>query len=238
MADQFHLGDLAVDVVFKDIKNIHLSVCPPDGKVRIAAPTRMNLDTLRVFAISKLVWIRRQQQKLREQARETPRECLERESHFLWGNRYLLKVVEQEAAQSLVLEPRTLVLTVRPGTREEQRNRLVAAWYRQQIRTATATLLAKWEPLLGVKAKRIFVQRMKTRWGSCNPHAGSIRLNTELAKKPPECLEYVVVHELTHLLERQHNERFIGLMDTHLPHWRQVRTLLNTAPLGQASWSD
>jgi predicted metal-dependent hydrolase len=238
MAALITLGDIAVDVVFKDIKNIHLSVYPPDGKVRIAAPTRMNLDTLRVFAISKLVWIRRQQQKLREQARETPRECLERESHFLWGNRYLLKVVEQETAQTLVLEPRTLVLTVRPGTREETRNSLVAAWYRQQIRTAAATLLAKWEPLLGVKAKRIFVQRMKTRWGSCNPHSGSIRLNTELAKKPPECLEYVVVHELTHLLERQHNERFTGLMDTHLPHWRQVRTLLNAEPLGQASWSD
>jgi predicted metal-dependent hydrolase len=238
MAALITLGDIAVDVVFKDIKNIHLSVYPPDGKVRIAAPTRMNLDTLRVFAISKLVWIRRQQQKLREQARETPRECLERESHFLWGNRYLLKVVEQETAQTLVLEPRTLVLTVRPGTREETRNSLVAAWYRQQIRMATATLLAKWEPLLGVKAKRIFVQRMKTRWGSCNPHSGSIRLNTELAKKPPECLEYVVVHELTHLLERQHNERFTGLMDTHLPHWRQVRTLLNAEPLGQASWSD
>lgn len=238
MAALITLGDIAVDVVFKDIKHIHLSVYPPDGKVRIAAPTRLSLETLRVFAVSKLSWIKQQQQKLRAQARETPREFLDRESHVLWGTRYLLKVVEKDAAPTLVLEPRTLVLTVRPGTSEEKRQSLVATWYRQQLRETATALIAKWEPILGVQATRLFVQRMKTRWGSCNPRSGAIRLNTELAKKPPACLEYVVVHELAHLLERTHNDRFTGVLDAHLPHWRQVRILLNTEPLGQESWGE
>lgn len=226
------LGDIAVDVVFKNIKHIHLSVYPPDGKVRLAAPARLSLETLRVFAVSKLPWIRQQQHRLRAQARETPREFLDRESHYLWGTRYLLQVIEHDTAPTLVLEPRTLVLTVRPGTSEAKRQSLVAAWYRQQLREAATALITKWEPILGVQAKRLFVQRMKTRWGSCNPHAGTIRLNTELAKKPPACLEYVVVHELAHLLERTHNARFTGLLDVHLPHWREVKARLNTDPLG------
>jgi len=236
MTSRIDLGDISVDVVFKDIKNIHLGVYPPDGKVRIAAPARMSLDTLRVFAVSKLAWIRQQQRKLREQARETPREFLDRESHTLWGTRYLLKVVEEDVAPSVVLKPGTMVLRVRPETSEEKKQTIVSAWYRQQIKEAAADLIVKWEPILGVKAKRIFVQRMKTRWGGCNTESGSIRLNTELAKKPKECLEYVVVHELAHLLERNHSDRFTALMDQCLPQWRQLRKLLNTAPLGHETW--
>lgn len=231
------LGDLAVEVVFKDIKNIHLSVYPPDGKVRIAAPSRMDLDTLRVFTVSKLAWIKQQQRKLREQTRETPREFLDLESHSLWGTRYLLKVIEEDAAPTVVLDPGTLVLRVRPGTGEEQRQEIVAAWYRQQIREVASGLIQKWEAILGVRVERLFVQRMKTRWGSCNPDSRTIRLNTELAKKPVQCLEYILVHELTHLLERHHNERFIALLDAHLPQWSQYRDLLNGLPLGHEEWA-
>jgi predicted metal-dependent hydrolase len=168
MASRVDLGGMAVDVVFKDIKNVHLRVYPPDGKVRISAPARMSLDTLRVFAISKLAWIRQRQKKLREQARETPREFLDRESHCLWGTRYLLKVVEEDAAPTVALKPGTMFLKVRPGTSEETKQVIVSRWYRQQIRAAVPELIAKWEPILGVRVERIFVQRMKTRWGSCN----------------------------------------------------------------------
>jgi len=236
MTTQINLGDIAVDVVFKDIKNIHLGVYPPDGKVRVAAPARTSLDTLRVFVISKLTWIRQQQNKLRDQARETPREFLDRESHYLWGARYLLKVIEDDAAPTVVLKPGTMVLRVRPGTSEEKKQATVSGWYRQQIKAAASELIAKWGPILGVRVERVFVQRMKTRWGGCNTDSQSIRLNTELAKKPRECLEYIIVHELVHLLERHHTERFTALMDEHLPQWGQLRKLLNTAPLGHETW--
>ncbi|WP_295391312.1 SprT family zinc-dependent metalloprotease [uncultured Thiodictyon sp.] len=236
MATELHLGDIAVDVVFKDIKHIHLSVYPPDGRVRIAAPARMNLDSLRVYAVSRLAWIKQQQRKLREQARETPREFLDRESHSLWGSRYLLKVIEEDAAPSVALNPGTLLLRVRPGTSEEKRQAVIAAWYRQQLREAATGLIARWETVLGVQAGRVFVQRMKTRWGSCNPASRAIRLNTELAKKPVQCLEYIVAHELTHLLERHHNARFTALLDEKMPQWRQYRDMLNRLPLGHEEW--
>jgi len=236
MTAQIELGDIAVEVVFKDIKNIHLSVYPPDGKVRIAAPARMSLDTLRVFAVSKLAWIKQRQRKLREQERETPRELLDRESHYLWGRRYLLKVVEEDAAPAVLLKPRTMILRVRPGTGEEKRQEILASWYRQQIKEAAAELIPKWEAILGVRVERVFVQRMKTRWGGCNTASASIRLNTELAKKPKECLEYIVVHELAHLLERRHNERFVELLDAKMPQWRQYRDLLNGLPLAHEEW--
>ncbi|MBK1720473.1 M48 family metallopeptidase [Thiocystis violacea] len=236
MTEQFHLGDIAVDVVFKDIKNIHLSVYPPDGRVRLAAPARLSLETLRVFALSKLGWIKQQQRKLREQARETPRELLDRESHDLWGRRYLLQVIEHAAPPTLVLQHHTLVLQVRPGTSAVQRQEILAGWYRQQLRDAAATLIAVWETRLGVRVERIFVQRMKTRWGSCNPEARTIRLNTELAKKPLPCLEYVVAHELTHLLARRHDARFRSLLDAHLPQWPHYRALLNRLPLAHEAW--
>jgi predicted metal-dependent hydrolase len=237
MVTQLKLGDLAVDVVLKDIKNVHLSVHPPTGRVRIAAPPRMSLDNLRLFAISKLGWIKKQQKKLREQERETPREYLDRESHYVWGKRYLLKVVEEDAVPRVELKHSTMILRVRPGTTDETKQATVARWYREQIKAAVPALLAKWEPMVGVTVERVFVQKMKTKWGSCNPGTRSIRLNTDLAKKPAQCLEYIVVHELVHLLERRHNDRFTALMDAHLSHWRQFRKLLNTAPLGHETWS-
>lgn len=236
MTSTLNLGGIEVDVVFKDIKNVHLSVYPPMGRVRISAPSRMSLETIRVYAISKLGWIKQQQKKLREQERETPREYLARESHYLWGKRYLLKVLEEAAKPSVELQHSKILLKVRPETDVAAREVVVAQWYRDQMKAAVPALLAKWEPELGVKVERFFVQRMKTRWGSCNLEARTIRLNSELAKKLPECLEYIVVHELVHLLEPTHNDRFKALMDQYLPHWRQYRDMLNKSPLRHEDW--
>jgi len=233
---QFNLGDIPVDVVFKDIKNIHLSVYPPVGKVRVSAPLRMELETIRVFTLSKLGWIKQQQQKLRGQERETPREYLDRESHYVWGKRYLLKLVELDAAPEVELKHSHMLLRVRHGTSEDTKQAVVAQWYREQVKSAVPALIAKWEPIMGVKVGCVFVQKMKTKWGGCNPGSRSIRLNTELAKKPRECLEYVVVHEMTHLLERHHNDRFVALMDANIPQWRQYRDMLNRSPLAHEEW--
>ena len=237
MGTQIAFGDITVDVVRKDIKNIHLSVYPPNGRVRIAAPSRMRLDTIRVFAISRLGWIKQQQKKLQEQERETPREYVDRESHDLWGKRYLLKVIEGDAAPSVALQHSRMLLRVRPGTDAKKKQAIVEAWYRRQLKAALPPLIARWEPLLEVKVERFFVQRMKTKWGSCNHGARTIRLNTELAKKPRECLEYIVVHEMTHLLEPTHNARFVALMDQCMPQWRFYRDQLNRLPVSHEDWA-
>lgn len=229
------LGNIAVDVVQKDIKNVHLSVHPPTGRVRIAAPFRMNIDTIRVFAISKLDWIKQQQRTLREQEREPPREYLDRESHYVWGRRYLLTVVEADRF-AVELKHNKMLLHVRPATSEDKRRAIVEAWYREQIKAAVPDLIAKWEPRLGVRVARFHVQRMKTRWGSCNPAARSIRLNTDLAKKPRDCLEYIIVHEMLHLLEPTHNARFVTLMDRFMPRWQIHRQTLNRLPVRHEEW--
>ncbi len=238
MHREFQLGEFAVDVVRKDIKNVHLSVHPPTGRVRIAAPARMSLDTIRVFAISKLPWIRRQQLRMQEQERETPREYLDRESHFVWGRRCLLAVTESEQPPTVELKHNRLILRVRPGTDPSKRAALLEQWYRENVKRAAPPVIAKWERLMGVKVQRLFVQRMKTRWGSCNHVAGSIRLNTDLAKKPRECLEYIIVHEMAHLLEPTHSERFRALMDRFMPKWQIHRETLNRLPVRCENWTD
>ena len=236
MVSQIELGDIAIDVVLKDIKNVHLSVYPPTGRVRISAPKRMSIDTIRVFAISKLDWIRQQQTKLQGQERETPREYLDRESHYVWGKRYLLKVSESDERPLIELKHSSLLLRVRPRTDEQKKQALVEAWYRERLKEAVPPLLARWQPLLGVAVQRFFVRRMKTMWGSCNHKARTIRLNTELAKKPTECLEYIVVHELVHLIEPTHNVRFVALMDRFLPKWQFHRQVLNRLPVRRETW--
>ncbi|MFO6420288.1 M48 family metallopeptidase [Hylemonella sp. W303a] len=236
MRDVLDLGELRAEVTRKAIKHVHLSVLPPAGKVRVAAPQAMPLDTIRLFVVSKLSWIRAQQRKLRSQERETPRVFLNKESHYLWGKRYLLELSHADAAPTVSLSPRKLFLQVRPGADAARCEAVLDSWYRQQLRDALPALLAKWEPLLGVKARRVFVQRMKTKWGSCTPDSGYIRLNTDLAKKPPECLEYIVVHELIHLLEPTHNERFVALLDLNLPHWQHWRRRLNSLPVRHEDW--
>lgn len=237
MVTKIDLGGIVVDVVKKDIKNVHLSVHPPIGKVRISAPLRMNSDTIRVFAISKLGWIKQQQKKLRTQERETPREYLDRESHYLWGKRYLLKVVEKEVAPGVELKHKALVLRVRPRSSEEKKQATLDQWYREQLKEAISPLVAKWERLMDVSVERFFVQRMKTKWGSCNPRSRSIRLNSELAKKPLECLEYIVVHEMVHLLEPTHNHSFVALINQFMPKWQFYRDNLNRLPVRHESWS-
>ena len=236
MTTQIEIGDISVDVVFKDIKNVHLSVHPPTGRVRIAAPERMSLETIRVYVISKLDWIRSNQKKFQGQERETPREYLERESHYVWGKRYLLHIREEKQAPSIELDHDHMVLTVRPGAVKAKKEEVVAAWYREQVRHAAMPLIASWEPVMGVTVDQVIVRQMKTKWGSCTPGKRTIRLNTELAKKPRECLEYIVVHEMVHLLEPSHNETFINLMDNFMPQWRHIRDELNRAPLGHVDW--
>ncbi|HEY2986902.1 MAG TPA: SprT family zinc-dependent metalloprotease [Candidatus Binatia bacterium] len=237
MPTQVKLGDITADVVLKDIKNVHLSVYPPTGRVRISAPSRMKLDTIRVFAISKLGWIKQQQNKFRRQERETPREYLNRESHYLWGKRYLLKVIEHDAAPEVKLKHNVMILRVRRAANDETKDAIVARWYRDQIKAAVPDLIAKWQRIMRVNVERVFVQKMKTKWGSCNPRRCNIRLNTDLAKKPRECLEYIVVHEMLHLLEPTHNGSFTALMDKFLPHWTLRRDELNAAPLAHVTWS-
>jgi len=230
------LGTITVDVVKKDIKNVHLSVYPPNGKVRIAAPLRMKSETIRVFAVSKLGWIKQQQRKIVEQERESPREYVTRESHYLWGTRYLLRIEERNAAPHVDVRRNHIVMSIRPATTENRRQEILDEWYRRQLREAAERLIAKWEPVIGVKVGRLFIQHMKTKWGSCSRTAANIRLNTDLAKKPQECLEYLAVHEMVHLIEPTHNSRFIALMDRQMPNWRHYRQMLNRLPVRHESW--
>lgn len=237
MVTELRLGEIRVDVVLKDIKNVHLGVYPPTGRVRISAPKRMSLNMIRVFAISKLGWIKQQQRKLRSQERETPREYLDRESHYVWGTRYLLKIVQDNDAPKVELKHRKMILRVAPGTSDEAKQATLARWYREQVKLAVPSLIAKWGPIIPANVERVFVQRMKTKWGSCNPRKGSIRLNTDLAKKPRECLEYIVVHEMVHVLEPTHGPRFIALMDQVMPQWRGRRDKLNRLPVCHEKWA-
>lgn len=236
MSTQLELGEITAEVVRKNIKHLHLSVYPPAGKVRISAPLRMNLETIRVFALTRLGWIKEQQRKLRAQDRETPREYLERESHYVWGQRYLLEVRESPQAPAVEQQHHQLVLRIRAGATPVQKEAALSEWYRDQLKSAVPELITKWEPRLGVKVARFYVQRMKTKWGSCSPETRSIRLNTELAKKPVECLEYIVVHEMVHLLEPTHNARFVTLLTGFLPNWSQYRDLLNSLPVRHEEW--
>jgi predicted metal-dependent hydrolase len=236
MSTRLHVGDIVVDVELKGIKNVHLSVHPPTGRVHISAPARMSVETIRLFAISRLEWIRQQQAVLRDQERETPREYLDRESHYVWGTRRVLRIVKSTGRPSVEVNHDHLVLAVRPGTAPAIREATVAQWYRHQLKAVVPNLIVDWESRLHVHVKRFYVQQMKTKWGSCNTAAHTIRLNTELAKKPKDCLEYVIVHELVHLLEPTHNSRFVALMNQFMPQWQHTRQMLNRLPVRHVNW--
>ena len=236
MTSQIQLGDISIRVVRKAIKNVHLSVYPPDGRVHISAPNHMGLDKIRIFAISKLGWIKQQQKKIRTQERETQREFVDRESHYLWGDRYLLVNVPSTAPPRVEIKHKQLLLLTQPESAYDQRESLIASWYRDQVRTVASEFVQKWEPVIEVKVQQLFVQKMRTKWGGCRPDRGHIRLNTELAKKPKECLEYIVVHEMVHMIEPHHNKQFTQYMDRLMPHWRQIREELNRAPLAHEDW--
>lgn len=227
------VGDIVVDVIHKDIRNIHLRVCPPVGAVCISAPRHMALDTIRVFVLSKLDWIRKCQQHIIAQPREAPRQYRDGESHCLWGRHYVLRVAEKRAVPSVTIADAEIILQVRPGTEQDRRAALLQAWYREELGQALQVLVRRWEERIGVRTSAIRILRMKTRWGSCNTRSGSIRFNLDLAKKSPACLEYVVVHELVHLVEPSHNARFKALMSRYLPQWKDLRQELNRVPVGQ-----
>lgn len=237
MADRIQLAEVSIDVTRKNIKNLHLSVYPPTGTVRISAPSRMKLETIRVFALGKLTWIRKQQRKLQTQERETQREYINRESHYLWGKRYLLSIHEAEQPPSVQLKASRIHLTVRTGADQEKRREILTEWYREALKKAAEPLIAKWEGILKVKCRSWSIRRMKTKWGSCNTSAGRVLLNLELAKKPILCLDYLIAHELAHLIERRHNDRFAAILDRHLSNWRQIRNQLNILPLDFQHWS-
>lgn len=233
---QLQLGNITVDVVQKDIKNTHLSVYPPNGRVKISAPKRMDLDTIRIFAISRLGWIKKQQAKLRKQKREVPREFLNKESHYFNGKRYLLKVVEKDAPPAIVLKHSTIELFVRPGTNMLKKKDILDEWYRKELKEAVPFLINKWEKKMDVKVNEFGIKKMRTKWGTCNRSTKRIWLNLELAKKPKECLEYIVVHEMAHLIERSHNNRFVSLMTEFMPKWRFYKDELNRLPVCHSSW--
>ena len=234
---EIRVRDLSIQVVRKDIKNLHLGVYPPNGRVRVAAPTGVSDQAVRRAVIDKLGWIRRQRARFEGQARQSQREMVSGESHYFMGKRCRLRVVEEDAPARVVLTRKTtLEIHVRPNATQEKREQVLYDWYRRELKALVPALLDKWEPKLGVKASFWGVKRMRTRWGTCNSQARRIWLNLELAKKPPQCLEYILVHELVHLIDRTHGERFLALMDKHMPKWRLYRKELNAAPLAHEGW--
>lgn len=238
MTEIIQIGDISIVVTRKDIKNVHLSVHPPDGSVTLSAPTETRLEVARAYAIAKLSWIREQQEKLRAQARETPREFVERESHYLWGRRHLLTVIERDTKPSVTVDHKRITLIVRPGSDHAKRAAIIHEWHKSLLHEFVPTLIRKWEPKLGVQVTAYFLRRMKTKWGSCNHKAGHIRLNTELVKKPKDLIEYVVVHEMLHLVEPTHSDRFISLLTGHFPTWLEARAELNELPLTAEKWRE
>jgi hypothetical protein len=236
MNETIQLGELLITVDRKDIKNVHLTVHPPDGRVTLAAPTNTRLEVARAYAISKLVWIREQQRKLDSQARETPRQLVDRESHNVWGRRYLMTVEYKDVKPSVVLSNKRITLIVRPGCSAKKRAEVMHEWHKSLLHAVVPPLIQKWERKLKVSVSEYFLQRMKTKWGSCNHRSGNIRLNTELVKKPKDLLEYVIVHEMAHLIEPTHSDRFVEILDEHYPSWREARLELNALTLTAEVW--
>ncbi|OYV74814.1 MAG: metal-dependent hydrolase [Chromatiales bacterium 21-64-14] len=232
------IGGIPVEIVRKDIKNLHVGVYPPAGRVRVAAPLRLDDEAVRVAVSTRLAWIRRQQARFGQQERQSQREMVTGESHYFLGWRYRLDVIERQGAASVrLVNNTTLELGVRPGAERGRREAVLQAWYRRRLREMVGPLLAKWEPELGVSARQVGIKKMKTRWGTCNADARRIWLNLELAKKPVSCLEYILVHELVHFIERRHDDRFREWMDRLMPQWRLHREELNRAPLMHEDWA-
>jgi len=236
-SSQLVVSGIAVNIVRKDIKNLHLGVYPPEGHVRVAAPLHVSDERVRLAIISKLAWIKKQQADFKKQVRQSAREMVTGESHYFMGKRYLLEVIERSGRHQIELKGnRKFLLYVKPNTSLENRQLVLNEWYREQLKKRIPDLLSRWQEKIGVYSQDWRVKKMKTKWGSCNIAAKRIWLNLELAKKPPECLEYILVHELVHLLERHHNDRFRAHMDHFMPNWRIYRDMLNSSPLGHEAW--
>jgi predicted metal-dependent hydrolase len=231
------VNGIEVQIVRKDIKNLHLGVYPPDGRVRVAVPKHVTDDNVRLAVISKLRWIKKQQQDFKEQPRQSERQYLSGECHYVFGKRYRLELIERDGKPEVKpLRSGKLQLFVRPGSSVEVKEKALNTWYREELKRAIPKLLEKWQPIVGKEASDWGIRKMKTKWGSCNIEQRRIWLNLQLVKKPPSCLEYILVHELVHLHERHHNEGFKLLMDSYLPNWRTCRDLLKREPLGKEDW--
>lgn len=238
MTETIQICELSIRVRKKDVKHVHLSVHPPDGRITLTAPRTTRNDVVRAYAVSKLGWIRDQQEKFKSQARETPRQFVERESHYLWGRRYLLSIVFQNSRPSVTLDHKRITLAVRPGSDVPRRAEVLHEWHKSLLHHAVRPIIRMWEEKLAVRVTAYFLQRMKTKWGGCNHRAGHIRLNTELVKKPKDLLEYVIVHEMVHLLEPTHSDRFVAILAHHYPTWREARDELNELPLAAEAWKE
>lgn len=231
------ISDIQIDVVKKNIKNIHLAVYPPRGKVRLAVPNDVSNETIKLFTISKIAWIRRQQRKFASQDRQTARNYVNRETHYFLGKRYLLKVIEADKPSKVVVKNRShLELHVRPNSTVGQRHTIVNDWYRIQLKKIIPVIISKWEERIDVSVNSWGVRLMKTKWGTCNIEKNRILLNLELAKKPERCIEYIIVHEMVHFFERKHNDQFVAHMDRYLPNWKTLRNELNSLPVSHVSW--
>lgn len=230
------VSGIDVDVIYKNIKNLHIAVYPPLGRVRVAAPKRLDDDAVRLAVVQRLPWIKKQRQSLRNAARQSEREMVTGESHYIWGRRYRLKVVERPGRTHFEIDGERLVLYTTSHSTAEQRRAALDLWHRQQLREAIPTIVGTWEQNFEVSVPKWTIRRMKTKWGSCNRETRHLWFNVELAKKDPDCLEYIVVHEMAHYFERNHGERFTSLMDKYLPDWRSRRDLLNGAPLAEEAW--
>jgi len=231
MSEVIELGDISISLTRKRVKNVHLTVHPPDGRVTLVTPPTTRTEVARAYAISRLGWIRQQQRSFAGQAREQARQFVTRESHQLWGRRYLMTVTEADVKPHVKLDHRRIHLVVRPGADQAKKAEVIHDWHKALLHAELPGLIAQWERKLGVKVNGYYLQRMKTKWGSCNHRAGNIRLNTELVKKPKDLLEYVVVHEMLHLLAPNHDEQFVAVLDQHYPSWREARAELNALPL-------
>lgn len=235
-ADITVLG-IDIEVVRKDIKNLHISVYPPDGRVRVAVPRHLGEDGIRLAVIQRLSWIKQQRKEFQDAERQTEREMISGESHYVWGTRRRLNVIERPGRTHMETDHRRLLLYIPVGSSQDTRTTVLQQWYRTELRRAAAPLIARWEKEIGERVTFWGIKRMKTKWGSCNRETARIWLNLELAKKDPACLEYVIVHEMAHLLERGHGKRFTSLMDCLLPNWRARRDALNNSPLADEIWT-
>jgi predicted metal-dependent hydrolase len=231
------VGEIPIAVTLKDVQNVHLSVHPPDGHVTLVAPASTRIDVARAYAISKLGWIRDQQHQFLNQVRETPRQFIGRESHYLWGRRYLLSVIYKDAKPRITIDHKRITISIRPGSNASKRAEVFHEWHKSLLHDVVPPLIQKWQTKMDVELTQYFLQRMKTKWGSCNHQAKHIRLNTELVKKPKDLLEYVIVHELAHLIEPTHNDRFVAILNTHYPTWREARAELNELSLSAETWT-
>ncbi|GAA0109281.1 M48 family metallopeptidase [Clostridium tertium] len=236
--EELRIADVQIEIVKKNIKNLHLSVHPPYGRVRIAAPKTMSDEAIRVFAICKLSWIKKQRLKFQNQDRQSEREFISGESHYFLGRRYLLNVIYTSKKQRVeIIKNNQIDLYVRENSTTEQREKVMSEWYRSFLKEQIPVIISKWEKEIGVKVNSWGVKLMKTKWGTCNIEAKRIWLNLELAKKSPRCLEYIIVHEMIHLLERNHNDRFHSYMDMFMPNWKEIKAELNGMVFENSNWT-